>query len=218
MDGNTMAIQNIQPIREFINALVDLEWNLLDDPHDAERDPPSTTKRVHFAAFDGSSLCPPSDVTENSHQQQDTCIRNLLHILHLVDTMGQSHTSLVVLQDLISYLDNEFRLFYHDKACAGSISNNSATSIKTYYPTRRVEKAAALYSRDLESILDLWKSHGNKDTIGTTDNAPVFLTWQCRLADVASQLIRFWYVYECVGFDTVSFLTNYIVSPGFERS
>ncbi|KAL3912176.1 MAG: hypothetical protein SGILL_006987, partial [Bacillariaceae sp.] len=215
LDSKTNAIQHLRPVRDFLNALVDLEWNLLDDPLNVQQDfvTPSTTtttsnthqhKNVHFAAFDGSSLCPPSDVEEDSHQQQQVCVGNLVKVMQLVDSMGgkssgdegdsDSDDIKHLIQDMVSYLDTDFRLYYHDKTCARSVlSRNAAAFAKNHqiYPTRRVEKAASSYSRDLESILEKWNLQQSEES-DSDSSEPVFLTWQCRLADVAAQLVRFW--------------------------
>jgi hypothetical protein len=217
MDSKTHAIQRIQPIRNFLDALVDLEWNLLEEPTPQDTSKSSFSaeiprKRVHFAAFDGSALCPPNDVTEGSHRQQETCIQNLTSILDAVKNMAmgdhndaRSHI-LATLRDIVFYLDQDFRLYYHDKTCARSISKEKLVATFTtsglWYPTRRVEKAAAMYSRDLESLIEYLKSTTvlsmssedqalAKSTSNLASSRPL-LIWECRMADVSSQLVRYW--------------------------
>lgn len=218
MDSKTHAIQQIQPIRNFLDALVDLEWNLLEESS-YEASPSHQTdlssdenKRVHFAAFDGSALCPPIDVLEGSQQQQESFIFNLETVLDTIKGMDTTTGSreLTVLRDFVSYLDNDFRLYYHDKTCARSISKQSSLGVlssslsanRVWYPTRRVEKAAETYSRDLDSLIEILSTSssstitnqmadGRNANWGPPINRPL-LSWECRMADVSAQLVRYW--------------------------
>ncbi|KAG7375051.1 hypothetical protein IV203_014146 [Nitzschia inconspicua] len=221
MDSKTHAIQRIQPIRPFLDALVDLEWNLLEESDQPKESKPMASskpgkKRVHFAAFDGSTLRPPTDVMEGSQHQQEICIRCLRIVLDTVNDMASAlyderhHRTdqndgqngiLAALQDLVSYLDQDFRLQYHDKTCAQSILISSSSG-NIWYPTRRIEKAAALYSRDLESVIHVLE-FANSSRLSSinaisslSDSSPCtpcpLLSWECRLADVSSQLVRYW--------------------------
>jgi hypothetical protein len=61
-----------------------------------------------------------------------------------------SRSPTVILQDIISYLDNEFLLNGHDTTCVESIMEMNYQSI----PIRRIEKAAIAYSRDLQSLIN----------------------------------------------------------------
>jgi hypothetical protein len=222
-DSKKHAMKRLQPIQTILDALVDLEWNLLDEPGHIDHSKPfslisQSPKQVHFAAFDGSSLCPPTDVTPGSYRQQEKCIRNLIAVLNAVDDMRSElakgynrRTSgckdplfLAVLQNLVLYLDQDFRLYYHDKICARSISPMdppaSSLSLSSWgYPTRRVEKAAACFSRDFESLLALFRgmtssTHtlSNHDVVIETPATRPLLSWEYRLADVSSQLVRYW--------------------------
>ncbi|KAG7348747.1 hypothetical protein IV203_011344 [Nitzschia inconspicua] len=222
MDSKAHFIQRIRPIRPFLDALVDLEWNLLEESDQVKESKPMASskpgkKRVHFAAFDGSTLRPPTDVMEGSQHQQEICIRCLQLVLDTVNDMASAlyderhhrtdqndgqYGILAALQDLVSYLDQDFRLQYHDKICAQSIFISSSSSGNVWYPTRRIEKAAALYSRDLESVIHLLEFANSSRLSSIKAISPLshsspctpcpLLSWECRLADVSSQLVRYW--------------------------
>ena len=240
LDSKTAAIESIQPVRGFLQSLVDLEYGTMIQQQKQEQpQAPSSAdhrqRKVHFASFDGSSLCPPSDVTEGSYKPQQVCIQHLDSILSSIQQMKNNDESTwtVVLQDIVQYLDHDFRLYYHDKVCAQSISVNnnaggggSTTTTKnsiisttlassSTYPTRRIEKAAAVYSRDLESLIEQHNHQQRQEqqqqqqqepsqtlsilpslSLSTDDDyhheTTTPLTWECRLADVAAQLVRYW--------------------------
>jgi hypothetical protein len=282
LDGKaSFAMQRIIPIMPVLEALVDLELTQLDHDDDDENyhiaveaaADPHSVRRVHFAAFDGSTLMPPSDVTEGSYKPQAKCIEKLTNVLDAIraldwastttsnstkilssDTTTTSPAAAVtegattksdvfsILLDIVAYLDEDFRMYYHDAACALSIispgpgsstgttksssssSSSSTTSLRrVLYPSSRIEKAAAVYSRDLESLIahrsslltglpssvavadavpslsfftvSDWGDHPDNSNVTqrdlfTPDKHP--LAWECRLADVAAQLVRYW--------------------------
>jgi hypothetical protein len=212
---------------------VDLEYGTMIQQQQQQLSPSSSDHRqrkVHFASFDGSSLCPPSDVTEGSYKPQQVCVQRLDSVLKSIQQMKQEDTAdpaawTVVLQDIVRYLDHDFRLYYHDKVCAQSISINNpggtpknsiiistTLSSSSTYPTSRIEKAAAVYSRDLESLIEQYNHHQQQQVqqqqqpsssstlppslslLSTADGYHNItpLTWECRLADVAAQLVRYW--------------------------
>jgi hypothetical protein len=223
-DTKARAIQRLQPIQTFLDALVDLEWDLLDEPCPDQSKLSSPTcsskKHVHFAAYDGSAWCPPSDVTPGSYLHQQICIRNLTNVLNAINDMRSSLSKgdsgnttstpndahlLAVLQDLVSYLNQDFHFYDHDKTCALSISTTNLTTTTSssassvWYPSSRIEKAAVTYSKDLESVLVLLRATSSStytsyydDSDNLIPNTRPFLTWECRLADVSSQQVRYW--------------------------
>jgi hypothetical protein len=216
LDGKTTAIQEIVPTRELLLSLVDLELTLLSnrgadadlcgnaagDGVDGSQSPHTFHRKIQFAAFDtldGSAvLCPPTDTLEGSYQSQQQCIRQLTTVLKAVqDLHGETVTvAKKSLQNFVAYLDGPFLLLYHDKVCASSLSLNRDNGT---YPTSRIAKAAAAYSRDFESLLayvapvdsELPTSIGeNVSPSRPTPRPP--LVWEMRLADASAQLTRYW--------------------------
>ena len=138
------------------------------------------TRRVQFAAFDGTAVVRgPSDVLEGSYKPQESCVQALKDVLDVVEvlfpqasgarvhavtteetiitatttptaTAHGSRSPTVILQDLTSYLDNEFLSNGHDTICVESIMEMNHQSI----PIRRIEKAAIAYSKDLQSLIN----------------------------------------------------------------
>lgn len=128
---------------------------------------------------------------------------------------GDRSSAISALQGLVRYLDHDFRLYYHDKVCACSIISlahrkpaedlddnglSAPIGLACSYPTSRIEKAAAAYSRDLDSLLayasPLEPAFVDAKVMAMAASAdvpvPPPLVWECRLADAAAQLVRFW--------------------------
>ncbi len=166
---------SLNTILPLLQALVDLEVALLD-----EKNGESKSRRVHFAAFDGSALQPPSDVMEHSHVHNQAAIDGLVTVLESVDTLRNTSgiESRQLLKSLVDYLTATFDKHGHSFLCAQSMSN-----AEMKFPVQRVHKAAARYSADFQQLLsDSW---WNK-----LEDFP--LSWNCRLADATAQLVRYW--------------------------
>lgn len=150
----------------FINALVDLEMTLLRD------DVKPTQRRVHFAAFDGSAMKPPSDVLEGSHRQQQEYIQQLAQVRRAAQDLNNKR----ILGDLAHFLREPFVLHGYCGLCAESMSKTMTRE----YPSQRVQKAAESYATDLELL--------EKDEHSSSQE----FSWNRRMADASAQLVRYW--------------------------
>lgn len=172
LDGKTPGIHSIQPIMPLMKEVVHLE--LVHNPSLCKK------KVVHFPAFNGSALQPPSDVIEGSDQLREECIQQLTtvvqesHKLHTAATTSPSSPAKTILQQLVHYLKTDFVANSHAQACAHSFPSKS-------YPPARVAKAAKAYVQDLTRILHTDSEHNIKPC-----------SWEFRLADLAAQHIRYW--------------------------
>jgi hypothetical protein len=194
--GKDVLLASLQPIRHMLSALVDLEIALLQD------EPQTTTKayggdgrkqRVHFAAFDGSALQPPSDVMEDSHSHEQAAIDGLSQVLQAVeelkkedgDSTSTTPASQELLRELVDYLEGPFLVDNHAPVCAQSLSTRFVE-----YAQPRVEKAAKRYANDLRQLLVVDEDSNNSSNKSRRRRRP--LSWHCRLADAAAQLVRYW--------------------------
>jgi len=115
-----------------------------------------------------------------------------------------------VVRDLIFYLENEFKLQCHDTICVESLLAMERQNI----PVERVVKAANVYSKELKSLIDP-KGERRKQLLAlartkddqmegegvvvplSTQKIDVFvrsnpLSWECRLANISAQMVRYW--------------------------
>ena len=160
------VMNEIQPILPLLQLLVELEVSLL-------RDYQLNGRRVHFAAFDGSAMKPPSDVMQGSHKSQLECIQQLSRVQHEVQHLNNTMAD-SVLRCLAQFLTcKEFLVGGYSQTCAEILSGNEGN-----FPSQRVEKAAVAYASDFDLI------------ISKTNVAGV--SWNRRLADAAAQLVRYW--------------------------
>jgi hypothetical protein len=144
---------------------------------------PQQSKKVHFPAFNGSALQPPSDVIEGSDQLREDCIQQLTtvvqesHKLHTAANKANANKDRAkdtsILHHLVQYLKTDFVTYHHAQACANSFPSKS-------YPKARVAKAANAYVQDLTRILQPSSSTSKP------------CSWEFRLADLAAQHIRYW--------------------------
>jgi len=218
LDGKTKSIQEIAPIRDLLTSLVDLELSLLSikgadanlwskttkgSVDDDRPSPHSRHRKVMFQTFDtmdGSAvLCPPTDTLEGSHQEHEQCIQRLKKVVQSVQDLGRWTISDVktTLQSFATYLDVSFKLRYHDKICALTLP--SIGGMRSY-PTSRISKAAAAYSRDVESLLAHLSpiesmaalTHQSINVSQSSPPPSPPLVWEERLGDASAQLTRYW--------------------------
>jgi hypothetical protein len=166
------SIQALQPILPFLQSLVDLESELLKDSTLQ-----SAARKVHFAAFDGSAMVPPSDVMEGSYKAQHAAIQYLTKVVRTIEALDMP-SSQGILRELASYLTGPFVTHGHCNVCAESLSSS-----KLEYPPQRAERAAAVYALDFKRIIESSDSFLSSSSL---------LSWNCRLADASAQLVRYW--------------------------
>ena len=149
---------------------------------DEKRGESTARRRVHFAAFDGSALQPPSDVMEHSHLHNLSAIAGLQQVLQTLDTLrdNNENESQDLLRRLTDYLTNAFHKDGHSKVCSQSMSTSNME-----YPVQRVIKASARYADDLKQLL-------SENWWNRIDSEEPPLPWRCRLADATAQLVRYW--------------------------
>lgn len=160
----------MQPILPLMKELVHLE--LVHYPSSPNTTTPQS-KKVHFPAYNGSALQPPSDVIEGSDQLRDDCIQQLTTVVqesHKLHTAANAAKD--ILHQLVQYLKTDFVTYHHAQACANSFPSKS-------YPKARVAKAAKAYVQDLTRILQ-----------PSSTSKPC--SWEFRLGDLAAQHIRYW--------------------------
>ncbi len=187
-------------------------------------------RRVQFAAFDDKAVVrAPSDVLEGSYKPQENCIKALLSVLnaaeelfpHAVSTSQKPSTlditdrspfsnAVAIVHDFIFYLNEEFIPQCHDTICVESLM----TIEKQNIPIERVQKAAFVYSRDLDSLINpegktIKQLHAfalandvepKDESIVVPLSLKTFdvflpsrpLIWESKMADAAAQHIRFW--------------------------
>ena len=218
LDGKTKSIQEIAPIRDLLASLVDLELSLLSikgadanlwskttkcSEDNDRQSPHSLHRKVMFQPFDTMDgpavMCPPTDTLEGSYQEHEKCIEQLKKVLQSVKALRRWPITDVktTLQSFATYLDVGFKLRYHDKICSKTLSSNCGMRA---YPTSRVSKAAAAYSRDVESLLAHLSpieslaalSHQSIDVCQSSPPPSPPLVWEERLGDASAQLTRYW--------------------------
>ena len=187
-------------------------------------------RRVQFAAFDDKAVVrAPSDVLEGSYKPQENCIEALMSVLNAAeesfpeavstsqkpsirDTADKSPFSdaVAIVSDFIFYLNKEFIPQCHDTICVESLM----TVEKQKIPIERVQKAASVYSRDLDALINpegrtvkqLYAFALANDVKPKYDAIVVPLSlktfdafvpsrpliWESKMADAAAQHIRFW--------------------------
>ncbi|CAJ1956123.1 unnamed protein product [Cylindrotheca closterium] len=229
LECKTPGINYLQPIMILLNELVQLElvqyqsMSMAKETSDAASNSSSSlsddkegSHRVHFPAFDGSALQPPSDVIVGSDRVREESIEQLTKVVmssqslfgSLIDAEDPPSESsatkfdvgrmaITVLQSLVHYLQTDFVTHGHAVPCSWSFPLQSHT-------VSRVEKAAQSYAHDLSHVL----------RNSRTEETPTCLTfpnpshdvsiayrmsqsrgcgpWECRLADTAGQQIRYW--------------------------
>lgn len=187
-------------------------------------------RRVQFAAFDDKAVVrAPSDVLEGSYKPQENCIKALMSVLNAAeelfpeavstsqkssirDTANKSPFSdaVAIVSDFIFYLNKEFIPQCHDTICVESLM----TIEKQNIPIERVQKAASVYARDLDSLINpegktVKQLHAfalaneveaKEESIVVPLSLKTFdvfvpsrpLIWESKMADAAAQHIRFW--------------------------
>lgn len=185
---------------QLLGALVELEMMLLRDHHSLSElqtetlpvedssltptYPQKKVKKVHFAAFDGSSMRPPTDVLEGSYSAQQDCIDHLTKVQQIcnairgsADTDGENSDSntrtIDSLRSLAQFLTTE-SVSYHTPV-ANSLSQTMPLRDFSSFPVGRVQKAASSFAHNIEYLCD-----------------GELTQWDYRLADASAQLCRYW--------------------------
>eukprot|EP00934_Nitzschia_sp_Nitz4_P000181 Nitzschia sp. Nitz4//scaffold52_size167869//138678//141366//NITZ4_002292-RA/size167869-processed-gene-0.142-mRNA-1//1//CDS//3329554083//181//frame0 len=195
------------PLLPLFDALVQLELVLLasdsnrgSDSRKVKRASKQATTRVHFAAFDGSALQPPSDVLEGSHQHQEATIEGLTNVLRVIDTLTTSDTNQFQaatnkLSQLIDYLSGDLFMSEHAQLCADVLSLHSGSNKSMgplFYPVKRVLRAASSYLDDFRLLLANWQTTLTNQANLELSVIPPSMSWHIRLSDAISQLVRYW--------------------------
>jgi hypothetical protein len=170
LDSKTPGTTFVKPILPFLTSLVDLE--LAHFANASQQQLSKKTRKVHFPAFNGSALQPPSDVIEGSDQLRENCIRQLSNVVDYKKAIAKQENQKAVLEKVIQYLTQDFQNEGHILACSNSFPSES------YHPPARVAKAAESYAHDLRLTL--------------SQNQGLPCSWECRLADNCAQQIRYW--------------------------
>lgn len=186
------------------------EWSTI-----SSSDTRQKSHRVHFPAFDGSALQPPSDVIEGSDRVREESIEQLTKVVKsskslfgrlaaAEDCQSESETkfdsrrmAISVLQKMVQYIQTDFVTHGHATPCSRSFPLKSHTF-------SRVAKAAQSYAHDLSHVLRNSCSEGTPDCLTfPRSSADISIAsrisqssrcgpWECRLADNAGQQIRYW--------------------------
>lgn len=210
------AACNLNCIQPLLSSLVELEVTLLQSNTSIascqSSQPFSNPKRrVHFPAFDGSALIPPSDVVEGSHQHQQAAILGLtkimqaIHNVSISETFSRQHDQCnstrpsALLSTLAEYLRGTTFRGHHAALCCQLLSSSDNCTIDEF-PIERILKAADSYAKDFDSLASSMEhmpsvhvepplKEGKLSSINLTEMA---LSWSTRLADASAQLVRYW--------------------------
>ena len=226
-NGDEGLSTSFEPVKPSVKATFASCWR---SPKSKAHVGSPKRRRIQFAAFDDMAVVrAASDVLEDSQKPLENCTKALASLLNAVgeifpkaisctptqltqDIADQSPSSdaTSIVCDFIFYLSKEFIPQCHDTICVESLM----TIEKQNIPVLRVQKAATIYSRDLDSLINP-KGKTTKHLLATTNaiegqirddmivvpfsisTSDVFvrtrpLTWECRLANTSAQLLRYW--------------------------